>query len=84
MYLIVKFGTKPIHLIKKTDVLAFRSSLAKVTYGKANKHLSAARINSIMVPLGMILKEAAKRYKFDNPYYDINASNHRKTGIFFY
>ena len=81
MYLIVKFGTKPIHLIKKTDVLAFRSSLAKVTYGKANKHLSAARINSIMVPLGMILKEAAKRYKFDNPYYDINALKQPKTDI---
>ena len=81
MYLIIKFGTKPIHLVKKTDVLAFRSSLAKVTYGKANKHLSAARINSIMVPLGMILKEAAKRYKFDNPYYDINALKQPKTDI---
>ena len=73
MYLLPKFGTKPIHIIKKTDVLAFRSSLAKVTYGKDNKHLSAARINSIMVPLGMILKEAAKRYQFDNPYEDIKS-----------
>ena len=81
MYLLPEFGTKPIHVIKKTDVLAFRSSLAKVTYGKANKHLSAARINSIMVPLGMILKEAAKRYKFDNPYYDIKALKQPKTDI---
>ena len=39
MYLLPEFGTRPIHIIKKTDVLAFRSSLAKVTYGKANKHL---------------------------------------------
>ena len=81
MYLLPEFGTKPIHLIKKTDVLAFRSSLAKVTYGKANKHLSAARINSIMVPLGMILKEAAKRYKFDNPYDDIKSLKEPKTDI---
>lgn len=81
MYLLPEFGTKAIHVIKKTDVLAFRSSLAKVTYGKANKHLSAARINSIMVPLGMILKEAAKRYKFDNPYYDIKALKQPKTDI---
>lgn len=81
MYLLPKFGSKPIHLIKKTDVLAFRSSLAKVTYGKANKHLSAARINSIMVPLGMILKEAAKRYKFDNPYDDIKSLKEPKTDI---
>ena len=81
MYLLPKFGTKPIHIIKKTDVLAFRSSLAKVTYGKANKHLSAARINSIMVPLGMILKEASKRYQFENPYYDIKALKEPKTDI---
>lgn len=81
MYLLPSFGTKPIHLIKKTDVLAFRSSLAKVTYGKANKHLSAARINSIMVPLGMILKEGAKRYKFDNPYDDIKSLKEPKTDI---
>lgn len=81
MYLLPKFDTKPIHIIKKTDVLAFRSSLAKVTYGKANKHLSAARINSIMVPLGMILKEAAKRYKFDNPYDDIKSLKEPKTDI---
>ncbi|MDE4454823.1 site-specific integrase [Psychrobacter sp. DAB_AL62B] len=81
MYLLPEFGTRPIHLIKKTDVLAFRSSLAKVTYGKANKHLSAARINSIMVPLGMILKEAAKRYKFDNPYDDIKSLKEPKTDI---
>ena len=81
MYLLPSFGTKPIHIIKKTDVLAFRSSLAKVTYGKANKHLSAARINSIMVPLGMILKEASKRYQFENPYYDIKALKEPKTDI---
>ena len=81
MYLLPEFGTRPIHLIKKTDVLAFRSSLAKVTYGKANKHLSAARINSIMVPLGMILKEAAKRYQFDNPYDDIKSLKEPKTDI---
>ena len=34
-----------------------------------------------MVPLGMILKEAAKRYKFDNPYYDIKALKQPKTDI---
>ena len=81
MYLLPEFGTKAIHVIKKTDVLAFRSSLAKVTYGKANKHLSAARINSIMVPLGMILKEAAKRYKFENPYDDIRALKEPRVSI---
>ncbi|WP_296405282.1 site-specific integrase [Psychrobacter sp.] len=81
LYLIPTFGSRPLHLIKKTDVLAFRSSLAKVTYGKTNKHLSAARINSIMVPLGMILKEAAKRYKFDSPFDDIKSLKEPKVNI---
>ena len=81
MYLLPEFNGRPIEGIKKTDVLAFRSSLAKVTRGKANKHLSAARINSIMVPLGMILKEASKRYKFENPYEDIKSLKEPRTSI---
>ena len=81
MYLLPEFNVRPIEGIKKTDVLAFRSSLAKVTRGKANKHLSAARINSIMVPLGMILKEASKRYKFENPYEDIKSLKEPRTSI---
>ena len=81
MYLLPEFNGRPIEGIKKTDVLAFRSSLAKVTRGKTNKHLSAARINSIMVPLGMILKEASKRYKFENPYEDIKSLKEPRTSI---
>jgi integrase len=81
MYLLPYFANKPLDTIKKTDVLAFRASLAKVTYGKVKKHLSAARINSIMVPLSMILKEAAKRYKFDNPYDDIKSLKQPKPDI---
>lgn len=81
MYLLPEFNGRPIEGIKKTDVLAFRSSLAKVTRGKTNKHLSAARINSIMVPLSMILKEASKRYKFENPYEDIKSLKEPRTSI---
>lgn len=70
-YLVPHFGKRSVIAITRADVLAFRTSLAKVTYGSANKHLSAARINSIMTTLRMILQEAAKRYKFENPYEDI-------------
>lgn len=81
MYLLPEFQGRPIDTIKKTEVLAFRSALAKVTRGKAKKPLSAARINSIMVPLGMILKEASKRYKFENPYEDIKSLKEPRTSI---
>lgn len=49
-YLLPYFGAKAIHLIKKTDLLTFRSSLAKVRYGKdGQSSLSVARINQIMI-----------------------------------
>ena len=33
-YLLPEFSGKAVHAIKKTDLLAFRSSLAKVRYGR--------------------------------------------------
>ena len=59
-YLLAYFKTKPLHTIRKSDLLDFRSSLAKVRYGKDNQtSLSVARINQIMIPLRMILQEAS-------------------------
>lgn len=81
-YLVPHFGKRSVVAITRADVLAFRTSLGKVTYGKANKHLSADRINSIMTTLRMILQEAAKRYKFDNPYEDIKVLKLEKPDIY--
>lgn len=81
-YLLPYFNKRPLHLIEKTEILAFRSSLAKVTYGKANKPLSVARINSIMVPLRMILQEAAERYEFNTPYRNIKTLKEPKVDVY--
>jgi integrase len=70
-YLMKHFGHRALTAINRADVLAFRASLAKVNHGKANNTLSATRINSIMMTLHMILEEASKRYKFENPSEDI-------------
>lgn len=71
-YLLPYFGDKAIHTIKKSDLLTFRSSLAKVRYGKnGQSSLSVARINQIMIPLRMILEEASDRYEFEMPYKNI-------------
>ena len=68
-YLIPFFGQKTLPSIKKSDLLDFRSSLAKVRYGKDNQtSLSVARINQIMIPLRMILQEGSDRYEFDTPF----------------
>lgn len=70
-YILPDLGDKAMNQIKKSDLLAFRASLAKVTHGKHEASLTASRINQIMTPLRMILQEAADRYGFDTPYRNI-------------
>ena len=71
-YLLAYFKTKPLHTIRKSDLLDFRSSLAKVRYGKdGQSSLSVARINQIMILLRMILEEASDRHEFEMPYKNI-------------
>nr|WP_305079985.1 hypothetical protein [Psychrobacter sp. JCM 18901] len=71
-YLLPEFGGKAVHAIKKPDLLTFRSSLAKVCYGKdGQSSLSVARINQIMILLRMILEEASDRHEFEMPYKNI-------------
>ena len=71
-YLIPAFGNQVLSKIKKSDLLNFRASLAKVTHGKNQTSLKASRINQIMTPLRMILNDAAERYEFESPYKNIN------------
>ena len=71
-YLIPAFGNQVLNKIKKSDLLNFRASLAKVTRGIDQTSLKASRINQIMTPLRMILNDAAERYNFESPYKNIN------------
>ncbi|RZG84496.1 site-specific integrase [Acinetobacter sp. WCHAc060033] len=71
-YLLPAFGNLVLTKIKKSDLLNFRASLAKVTHGKNQTSLKASRINQIMTPLRMILNDAAERYSFESPYKNIN------------
>lgn len=66
VHLLPAFGTKPLLLISRADVMAFRSSIAKLP-GLGGKRLSAVRINKIMTILGQIMAEAAIRYGFPSP-----------------
>ena len=66
-HLIPYFGEKVVGSITKSDVLAFRASLAKVK-GRGDKEgLSAKRINEIIGLLRQILNEAADRFEFTSP-----------------
>ena len=72
LYLIRNFGDKEVGRITKTEIMQFRSSLAKVTQ-RNNKGLSPSRINHIMTPLRMIMNEAANRFNFSSPYVGIKS-----------
>ncbi|MEN8722558.1 MAG: DUF3596 domain-containing protein [Alphaproteobacteria bacterium] len=70
LYLLPQFGKLPVNAIKKADLLKFRAAIAS-TNPVTGKTLSPARVNHIMVPLRMVLTEAADRYEFVNPYRNI-------------
>jgi len=79
--LIPQFGPRPVNEIKKGDILAFRSSLAKLPGIKNKDSLSASRINHIMTPLRMILTEAADRYEFAPAFINIKPLRVGKTDV---
>lgn len=79
-YLIPRFGEEEVGRVTKASILEFRASLAKVTT-RAQKPLSASRINQIMNTLRMILDEAANRYNFSSPYQGIKSLKIPRTSV---
>lgn len=69
-HLLPAFADKGVGHITKSEIMAFRSTLAKVP-GRKAETLSAKRINAIMTPLRQILNEAADRFEFTTPYRNI-------------
>lgn len=69
-YLIPHFGRLGVNRVSKADLLKFRASLAKDS-PRHQRPLSNDRINHIMTPLRMILREAADRYHFSDPWQGI-------------
>ncbi len=74
------FEDKVVSQIKKAEILAFRSTLAKVP-GRKAATLSPKRINAIMMPLRQILNEEADRYEFNTPYRNIKPLKVPKTDV---
>ena len=79
-YLVPAFGVKEVGSITKAEILAFRSTLAKVKSRNDNS-LSASRINKIMMPLRMIMGEAANRHNFSSPYTGIKSLKEPRTDV---
>ena len=75
-----EFGEKKVSHITKAEIMAFRSTLAKVP-GRKAATLSPKRINAIMTPLRQILNEAADRFEFITPYRNIKPLKVPKTDV---
>ncbi|PCI64939.1 MAG: hypothetical protein COB38_12070 [Gammaproteobacteria bacterium] len=79
-YLIPKFGDNAVDEIKKSDILLYRSELAKIPR-KVGGTLSGQRINKILMPLRMIINEAADRYDFITPWQNIKPLKVKRTDV---
>lgn len=80
-YLKPRFGDTALDLIEKSGIMAFRAGLADRPGVSAGTRLSAARINKIMMPLRMILIEAADRFGFVSPWRNIKPVKQKKSDV---
>lgn len=69
-HLAPRFGERDVGSIAREELLAFRADLAKAP-GRKKTTLSPRRINAVMNILHLIFAEAADRYHFTSPYYNI-------------
>ena len=78
--LIPEFGGKAVGQITKAEILAFRSTLAKVP-GRKTTTLTPKSINAIMAPLRQILNEAADRFEFNTPFRNVKPLKMQKSDV---
>lgn len=79
--LVPEFGGKAVGSITKSDILAFRATLAKVKGRGEQVGLSSKRINEIIGLLRQILTEAADQFQFTSPALSIKKLRVRKTDV---
>jgi len=80
-YLLTEFGHKPVDVITKAGILEFRAKLVTQPGIRKNTTLSPSRVNHILMPLRMILNEAADRYDFQTQYRGIKPLKVPRTDV---
>ncbi|MGV2488300.1 UNVERIFIED_CONTAM: tyrosine-type recombinase/integrase, partial [Bacillus mycoides] len=79
--LIPHFGQKVVSSITKSDILAYRATLAKVK-GRGDKEgLSPKRINEIIGTLCQIMDEAADRFEFTSAFRNIKPLKMKRSDV---
>lgn len=79
-HVIPVFGSQVISQITKADILQFRAKLAKVS-PETGKERKAATVNKIQKVFRLMMREAADRFEFDNPFDGVKMLKEKKTDI---
>lgn len=79
--LIPRFGDREVGSIRREDILAFRSTLAKEPGRKKDSMMSPRRINAIVLVLKQVLNEAADRYNFSTQAQRIKPLKAKKSDV---
>ena len=79
-HLLPWFKGRLLDEISKADILSFRAQLTELP-GKGGQKLSASRVNHILIPLRMILVEAADRFGFKNPWINIKRLKEKRPEV---
>lgn len=79
--LIPAFGDREVSSIRREEILAFRSTLAKEPGRKKDSMISPRRINAITLVLKQVLNEAADRYNFSTQAQRIKPLKIQKTDV---
>ena len=80
-HLMPHFGDRRVSQITRSEVMAFRATLAAMPGRRAKQRLSNKRINGIIGPLKQILNEAADRYEFASPVANLKPLKVRKSDV---
>jgi len=75
------FGDKVVSHITKADVLQFRARLAKASPDNG-KERKATTVNKILKIFRLMIREAADRFHFSNPFDGVKMLKEKKTDIY--
>jgi integrase len=79
-HILPEFGDKVVSRITKADILKFRATLAKAS-PETGKERTATTVNKILKIFRLMMREAADRFNFSNPFDGVKMLKEKKTDI---
>ena len=80
-HILPAFGKKVVSHITKADILQFRATLAKAS-PETGKERKATTVNKILKIFRLMIREAADRFHFSNPFDGVKMLKEKRTDIY--